>query len=58
MVEYPLPDKHHYDGVSEYACKDEKCGWRIGRWCGEELETGMVEPVFCQGKSHPRIFAL
>lgn len=63
MVEYALMDKHHYDGVSEYACKNAlgknpTCTWRIGRWCGEELGPGEVEPVNHSGPTHPRVFVI
>lgn len=58
MVEYARGNKYRYDGVSEYACKDEKCGWRAGRWCGQVLEKGMVEPPFCTGGDHPRVFEI
>lgn len=58
MVEYAI-GKHHYDGVSEIVCMDGKCGWRIGRWCEQQLTAGEVEPPFCQGlKAHPRVFDL
>lgn len=61
-VEYYLLDPDHYDGVSEYACsnsfrekdRDEKhtnvlCSYRIGRFCGQPLNDGEVEPPFCKG---------
>ncbi len=35
MIQYGLLDPNHYDGVSEYRCKD--CGYREGRWTGKEL---------------------
>lgn len=54
-VEYDYGHKHRYDGVSEYACAEGH--YRVGRWCGQELKTGEVEPKFCQGqKQHPRYF--
>lgn len=38
MVQYDYDNPQHYDGISEFACKDEKCGWRVGRWSGIELK--------------------
>ena len=32
-----------YDGTSEYACA---CGVRIGRWTGNRLATGELEPRY------------
>jgi hypothetical protein len=49
-VEYYGTDPKHYDGVSEMNCKD--CDKRFGRWCGQELEAGESENVFCSGESH------
>lgn len=57
MVEYGLLDKNHYDGISEYVCA-KGCGWRIGRWCEQELQADEIEPRWCKGKRHPRIFKL
>lgn len=61
-VEYAYGDKYRYDGISEYACVNylnkDGCDYRIGRWCEEELEVGMVEPVFCKGGGHPRVFTI
>lgn len=42
---------YHYDGVSEYSC--QTCGWRVGRFCGNKLNDGEVEPPFCDGSKHP-----
>lgn len=63
MVEYHLMDKNHYNGVSEYDCKNAlgkspTCDWRIGRWCGQELGPGEVEPRFHEGTTHPRVFVI
>lgn len=33
-----------YDGISEYAC--DACGVRIGRWTGNRLATGELEPRY------------
>lgn len=51
QIQYSYSSKYHYDGVSEFQCK---CGYRQGRWCGEELHGHEVERVFCDGKhGHP-----
>lgn len=51
-LEYDYTNKLRYDGVSEWVC--EGCGYREGRWCGEELKGGEVEPKYCEGlKKHP-----
>ncbi len=42
MVECAPGSPEHYDGVSEIDCKD--CGVRIGRWTGDELKDGELEP--------------
>lgn len=60
LVEYPIIDPNHYDGTSEYACKnalkiDDKeptCTWRIGRFCGKPLAPNESEPKYCHG-IHP-----
>ena len=48
MIEYGyMMSEHyseHYDGISEYNCK--KCGYRQGRWTGNELKDGELELVF------------
>ena len=46
MVEYPLTDPEHYDGVSEIDCRE--CGARIGRWSGKELAEGEAELAFAR----------
>lgn len=51
LVEYAHDNPHHYDGISEYHCTT--CGRRTGRWCGNKLADGEVEPQFCQGGEHP-----
>jgi hypothetical protein len=64
LVEYPLTDKYHYDGVSEYACENSldalnpKCDFRYGAFCGRTLSKGEVEPPHHQGGPHPRVFVL
>lgn len=35
-----------YDGTSEYACPTDGCGVRIGRWTGQRLTTGQIEPRY------------
>lgn len=57
MVEYGYGDPNHYDGVSEYACKNafgEKptCDWRIGRFCGKKLGPKESETPYCTGEKH------
>ena len=49
-VQGDFPGAHpcHYDGVSEYSCKD--CGYRIGRWSGKELRNEEHEPPY--GETH------
>lgn len=44
MVEYEGMHPNHYDGISEIMCK--KCGTRIGRWSGKELQKGETEPRY------------
>lgn len=61
MVQYSYDHKHHYDGVSEVACSEAmsvggNCDYRRGRWCGEVLGPGEVEPRFHEGGHHPRVF--
>lgn len=58
MCEYPLTSKYHYDGVSEVVCMAEGCGYRRGRWCGNELAEGEFEPPHHEGDTHPRVFDL
>lgn len=53
LVEYPLNHPEHYDGVSEIKCLT--CGRRIGRWCGNLLKEGAVEPRYCEHGQHPGI---
>lgn len=43
-VEYDYRDPHHYDGVSEWQCPD--CGYREGRWSGQELVGDEAEPRY------------
>jgi len=43
-VEYPHNHPQHYDGVSEWKCT--ACGLRIGRWSGNYLKIGEVEPRY------------
>ena len=44
MIEYGYPCPESYDGISEYRCED--CKYRQGRWTGNELKKGEIEPVF------------
>lgn len=58
MVEYEGMHPEHYDGTSEYACKNSKldkptCRWRVGRFCGKILQPKEFERRFCTGGSHP-----
>ncbi len=48
-VQYALTPED-YDGVSEWCC--EACGLRIGRWSGEVLAEGQLEPRYGLRK-HP-----
>ena len=43
-VEYALGHPEHWDGVSEWACQDKECGYRVGRFTGKELKAGEWEP--------------
>ncbi len=47
-VEYWGTHPKAYDGISEVECKD--CGYRIGRWCGQELKKGESENRYCTGE--------
>lgn len=47
MVEYSWESPEHYDGISEYKCLD--CDTRIGRWTGQELKLGYIEPRLGEG---------
>lgn len=40
MVEYWGGSKYHYDGISEYYCRDCKARWN--RWTGEMLKPDEV----------------
>jgi len=42
--EYSWDSKEHYDGISEYHCTI--CGARIGRWTGNILKDGELEPRY------------
>lgn len=44
-VEYCLT-LEDYDGVSEWACQDAACAVRIGRWTGQRLAAGELEPRY------------
>ena len=50
QVEYSWDSPQHYDGISEWWCNPEVggCGYRQGRWTGEELHEGEIESVFGQ----------
>jgi len=43
-VEYSYPDRHHFDGISEWHCFT--CNRRFGRWTGRELAEGESEPPY------------
>jgi hypothetical protein len=45
-VEYALTSED-YDGVSEWNCID--CRYRQGRWTGQELKDGFIEPRYGRG---------
>lgn len=57
LVEYPITDPNHYDGISEIACVNAlnggECRYRRGRFCGKPLASKESEPPFCTGESHP-----
>lgn len=53
FVQYSYDSKCHYDGVSEEVCMDD-CGYRIGRWCRQELKSDEIEPPYCKGGEHPK----
>lgn len=42
--EYAYDSPERYDGISEYQCPE--CGRREGRWTGNVLQDGEVEPRF------------
>lgn len=46
-VEYWHDSPERYDGISEYDCKN--CDYRQGRWTGEELKSGYIEPRLGHG---------
>jgi hypothetical protein len=45
--QYDWTEPEHYDGVSEIWCP---CGNRWGRWTGNLLADGEVEPRYGRGK--------
>ena len=60
LVEYSYDSPEHYDGTSEYACKQSltgegksPCDWRIGRFCGKPLRKNEIERRYCTGTGHP-----
>ncbi len=62
MVEYPITDPYHHDGISEYACQNSlsdsredhiKCTYRLGRFCGKILGKNEQEGPYCTGNNHP-----
>lgn len=60
MVEYDYANPEHYDGTSEYACKQaltgegkNPCDWRVGRFCGKPLAPKEIERRYCTGIGHP-----
>jgi C4-type Zn-finger protein len=44
MIEYYNGTPYRYDGISEFNCRN--CGYRQGRWTGNELKDGELEPPF------------
>lgn len=57
LVEYSHDSPEHYDGVSEYACEGnftepKTCNWRIGRWCGKQLNENEIEPRYHKSGAH------
>lgn len=44
LAEYAYGSPERYDGFSEYQCP--KCGRREGRWTGNVLGDGDLEPRF------------
>jgi len=44
-VEYAYGHPERYDGISEWQCAGI-CGSRFGRWTGNRLAEGEVEPRF------------
>lgn len=60
MVEYAYDNPQHYDGISEYVCYNAfkmtrdipTCDYRVGRWCGKELQSRELETRFCKGEPH------
>lgn len=49
-IEYSYDSECRYDGISEFLCGD--CGYRKGRWTGNELKDDEHEPPF--GERHRR----
>lgn len=43
-VEYAYGSPERYDGISEWACGN--CGTREGKWSGNILAEGEIEPRF------------
>jgi len=50
-VEYSWDSPQHYDGVSEWKCK--QCGTRYGRWSNKILKDGEVEERYGKRKKRP-----
>lgn len=46
-VQYRFTEED-YDGISEWRC--DSCKLRIGRWTGEELKDGRIEPRYGEEK--------
>lgn len=57
-VHYGSGNKYRYRGISEWQCGNILCDYRIGNWCEKELTGNEVEPMFCKGMGHPKLFNL
>jgi hypothetical protein len=42
-VKYSHQVPEHYDGISEYACPNRQCGYRVGRWTRQIIPPGFIE---------------
>jgi len=46
--EYSYDSPQYYDGISEWWCNPAVggCGYRQGRWTGQELHDGEIESIY------------
>ncbi len=44
ILDIPNANEYYYDGISEWKCIG--CGIRIGKWTGNILKEGELEPRF------------